>query len=249
MKKILGTVIAVLVVGALASAGFVYSGIYDIGADDPHWGTTYFVFETLRVRSVAARAKEIHVPPDLQSAERIRRGAGNYDAMCATCHLSSSVQESELHAGLYPQPPSLAKSATIDPPQAFWVIKHGIKASGMPAWGKSMDDTAIWDMVAFLKKLPTLTPEQYAAEVGASEGHSHGKEDMSSSGHGESVGHGHAQGPAGSASHDGPGPQAAPEHRHAQADRPRSPEPVGNASRSQRPPQKDHHHAPGTKPH
>jgi mono/diheme cytochrome c family protein len=43
----------------------------------------------------------------------------------------------------------------------FWVIKHGIKASGMAAWGKTHDDQRIWAMVAFIKQLPTLTPEQY----------------------------------------------------------------------------------------
>ena len=47
------------------------------------------------------------------------------------------------------------------PGRIFGVIKHGIKASGMPAWGKTHDDQRIWAMVAFIKQLPTLTPNQY----------------------------------------------------------------------------------------
>ena len=43
----------------------------------------------------------------------------------------------------------------------FWIVKHGIKASGMPSWGPTHDDQRIWAMVAFLQKLPQLTPEQY----------------------------------------------------------------------------------------
>jgi hypothetical protein len=53
----------------------------------------------------------------------------------------------------------------VDPRQAFWVIKHGIKMSAMPAWGSSHDDATIWSMVAFLRKLPGLTPAEYRAIV------------------------------------------------------------------------------------
>ena len=45
--------------------------------------------------------------------------------------------------------------------RAFWIIKHGIKMSAMPAWGKTLDDEAIWDVVAFVRKMPNLTPEDY----------------------------------------------------------------------------------------
>jgi hypothetical protein len=43
----------------------------------------------------------------------------------------------------------------------YWVIKHGIKTSAMPAWGRTHSDARIWAMVAFIKQLPTLNPEQY----------------------------------------------------------------------------------------
>ncbi|MBL8270514.1 c-type cytochrome, partial [Steroidobacter sp.] len=97
-----------------------------------------------------------------------------YDSMCARCHLSPGAAATELSRGLYPRPPNLTKSAGQTPARAFWIIKHGIKATGMPAWGKSMDDDYVWDLVALLSQLPTMSAEQYAAEVRGSGGHSHG---------------------------------------------------------------------------
>lgn len=65
-----------------------------------------------------------------------------------------------MRPGLYPQPPDLSK-VSVDPREAFWVIKHGLKMSAMPAWGLSHDDETIWSMVAFLQKLPSMTAVQY----------------------------------------------------------------------------------------
>jgi len=100
--------------------------------------------------------------------------------MCANCHLSPGVENTEIRQGLYPIPPNLALKrdhATQSDSMAarqFWIIKHGIKASGMPAWSKGgMDDQAIWDLTAFLNVLPNLSSEQYRQHVAASDGHSH----------------------------------------------------------------------------
>ena len=150
-------VVAVLVLGLLGGIGFVYSGQFDPAADQPHSRLVYWLMENLRHRGIGARVAGIEVP-DLSDAALIRAGAGNYDAMCTGCHLKPGETDSEMHRGLYPQPPALAsKTPTTPPDHAYWIIKHGIKASGMPAWGKSMDDQTIWGMVAFLQQLPTLT--------------------------------------------------------------------------------------------
>ena len=172
-------------VALAAAAGFVWSGIYNIGADDTHTRPVYSTLQALRERSIEVRANKLQVPADLSDPVRIRQGAGNYNAMCTGCHLGPGMQDTELSMGLYPAPPNLSKE-TVDADTAFWVIKHGIKASGMPAWGKSMDDEYIWNMAAFLQALPKLTPEQYQALVASSGGHSHGG--------GESEGHAHAEG-------------------------------------------------------
>lgn len=168
------TLLIVLMLSLLAASAFVYSGLFDPAADAPHSRPVYWVMQNLRHRGIETRVSGIQVP-DLTDEALIRAGAGNYDAMCVGCHLKPGVTDSEMHRGLYPQPPALASmSRPTRPDHAYWIIKHGIKASGMPAWGKSMDDQAIWGMVAFLQSISKLTPEAYHEAVEQSEGHSHG---------------------------------------------------------------------------
>lgn len=171
--KLLKTLAVLLAIGTVSASAVIWSGLYNVGADDPHWAATYHVLELARTRSVARHAADIQVP-DLSDPELIRNGAGNYSAMCVTCHLSPDAQETELSVGLYPRPPRWDALGRTEPRAAFWVLKHGIKASGMPAWGKSMDDKYLWGMVAFMQQFPTMTSAQYSAQVAASDGHSHG---------------------------------------------------------------------------
>lgn len=162
------------IAAVLMAAGLLWSGLYNIGADNEHWPPVHALLQTLRERSIDVRANKLVVPP-LTDPALVRSGAGNYAAMCEGCHRAPGLNASELSRGLYPQPPQLADSARK--PNAahdFWVIKHGIKASGMPAWGRSMKDDYVWGMVAFLQKLPTLNAEEYQALVASSGGHSHG---------------------------------------------------------------------------
>ncbi|MEO5624266.1 MAG: c-type cytochrome [Dokdonella sp.] len=153
------TVVIVLILIVLGYGVFAWSGLYNIGADDPHWRLTYAMMETVRDRSIHVRSKDIVVPP-LDDPQLILKGAGQYAAMCTGCHLKPGMKDSEIRPGLYPQPPNLSQ-VHVDPQDAFWVIKHGIKMSAMPAWGFSHDDDTIWSMVAFIQKLPGLTPAQY----------------------------------------------------------------------------------------
>ena len=170
-KHVLST-IAVLALGAAAAfALFVGTGAYNFAADEPHTGAVRALLETMRERSIETRATGLQVP-DLSDKARIVQGAGNYNAMCVGCHLAPGMDESELSKGLYPAPPNLSKEK-VEPNQAFWVIKHGIKASGMPAWGKSMSDDYVWNMAAFLQELPKLDADLYKEMVGHSAGHHH----------------------------------------------------------------------------
>ncbi|ODT93881.1 MAG: DUF4440 domain-containing protein [Rhodanobacter sp. SCN 67-45] len=178
------TVAVVLGVLALGAGAFVYSGLYNIGADDHHTKPVFAVLQTLRERSIHVRSEDLTVP-DLNDPQLILKGAGQYAAMCTQCHLKPGMKDSELRPGLYPQPPNLSQTR-VDPKDAFWIIKHGIKMSAMPAWGGSHDDPTIWSMVAFLQKLPDMTPAQYKdivakappdedMDMGDEGGHSHGE--------------------------------------------------------------------------
>ena len=212
----LTSVIVILVVLGLGAGAFAWSGLYNIGADDPHMRTTYVFLETLRDRSIESRASKLTVP-DLSDPAKAIQGAGNYNAMCVGCHLAPGMGESEMSKGLYPAPPNLTKQP-VDVAHAFWVIKHGIKASGMPAWGKSMDDAYIWNMAAFLQVLPTLDDARYDDMVKRSGGHSHGGgESDHHDDHEESTRAGemeHEHGQEETHSHE---PDEAAEHHHDEA--------------------------------
>ena len=171
IKSLVITAVIVLVGGGL----FLYSGLYPMGADVPHNRVTFWLLETLRERSVARAANDIDIPDDFNVSKRLLAGGADYNDMCAGCHLKPGRSESDFTLGLYPAPPNLALpgdehehehangsgNSNAATKRQFWIIKHGIKASGMPAWGPSHSDERIWNMVAFLQRLPELSEAQY----------------------------------------------------------------------------------------
>ncbi len=154
------TVVGTLAVLAIGGAAFIGSGVYNIGADDHHTKIVLTVIEQLRERSIAARSSSIEAH-FVEDPARIAAGARHYSELCVGCHLAPGVTKSEVRRGLYPHPPNLAQEEPLQAQRAFWVIKHGIKMSAMPAWGMTLDDAAIWDTVAFIRKMPDMTPETY----------------------------------------------------------------------------------------
>lgn len=158
--RFIGALILWAIIFIIAGAAFVYSGVYNIGADSPHWPVTKQLIGALRDHSIAQRDGNVTVP-NLDDPALIAEGAGHYAEMCVGCHLAPGMEDSELRQGLYPKPPNLAKIGIDNPAEAFWFIKHGIKMSAMPAWGLTHDDHKIWAIVAFTRKLPRLSAEQF----------------------------------------------------------------------------------------
>ncbi|MBW3549245.1 MAG: cytochrome c [Proteobacteria bacterium] len=221
---IIGGIVAIAAVAAV-TAGVIWSGVYNVAADDDHTQAVSTLLQTVRERSIATRIDELQPPPDLADPARIRQGAGNYDAMCMGCHLAPGMGETELSRGLNPAPPNLSKAA-VDATAAFWVIKHGIKATGMPAWGESMADEYVWNMAAFLQELPGLDAAQYDALVASSGGHDHGggetmehghSENASADHHGAGTAHDEASQAAEGATDDHPHPPGVADDHHAAA--------------------------------
>jgi len=197
----------VVILAVLAGAAFVVSGIYPVGADEPHWDVTARVIDLLRDRSIESHARGM-VVPNLDDPKLLAEGAEHYAAMCTGCHLAPGMQDSELRVGLYPTPPNLAQAGIDDAAEAFWIIKHGVKLTAMPAWGKSHEDDTIWGLVAFVKKLPQMTPAQYQQATSAGE-HAHEHHDHGHD-HGETSGDEHAE-------HDHSG-DAEHAHEHTDSD-------------------------------
>jgi cytochrome c553 len=160
---ILGAALALTATGGVV---FVASGVYNIGADDHHTKVVLAIIQQLRDRSIAVRSKAIE-PHFIEDSQRIAAGGQRYAALCVGCHLAPGVTKSDVRQGLYPHPPNLAQEEPQQAQRAFWIIKHGIKMSAMPAWGKTLDDEAIWNVVAFVRKMPELTPESYLALAAA----------------------------------------------------------------------------------
>ncbi|MFY9823004.1 MAG: cytochrome c [Thermoanaerobaculia bacterium] len=163
--KTVRTLVILLVLVALAGAAFMYSGLYDVAASTPDNGLLKGVLETTRDRSVARRSEGIK-PPKLDDPQRIQTGLVHYHEMCVTCHGAPGVQVSEIGMGLNPDPPELAaRRGGGDPREAFWIVKNGLKMTGMPAFGVTHSDEEIWAIVAFLQKMPKLTPQEYQEMV------------------------------------------------------------------------------------
>ncbi len=164
---IIGTVIVAVIAAAF---GCISLGVYNFAADAPHTQLVADLIDYARDRSVEERAEDIAVP-NLDDPKMIAAGAGHYAEMCTGCHLAPGMADNEMRPGMYPKPPALATMTAEDPAERFWVVKHGLKMSGMPAWGKTHSDKEIWEIIAFLQKLPGLTPEQYRAMTASSAEH------------------------------------------------------------------------------
>ena len=185
MKTVL-TVLVVLAIVALGGIAFMYSGAYDVSASKPDKGLIRWVLVTTQRHSVrrgVASLKGIQVP-NLEDPKRIQTGLVHYHEMCTTCHGAPGVNISEIGQGLNPDPPELSDVGRDEPEETFWVVKNGIKMTGMPSFGVTHTDDEIWDIVAFVRKMGKLTPQQYQAMVhqaglGApgqeNEGHEHGE--------------------------------------------------------------------------
>lgn len=155
---------AVLVVVGLI---VVYSGSYNVAALDRHADVVRWAFDTTMHRSVRDRAEEV-VEPETVTAEQISAGAETYAATCVHCHAAPGVERAHWADGMRPVPPHLVEAAPEwEAREVFWIVKNGIKMSGMPSFAGGHDDAAIWGIAAFVKRLPAMTPEDYAAFTGS----------------------------------------------------------------------------------
>lgn len=163
---VLGFVLAII-----AGAAFIYTGAYDVAATHRHWPFTEWILDTARLRSIKFHAAGIQVPPGLDDPAKLVIGVDHFAAHCAVCHGGPGVPKGDIAQGLYPPAPDLAVTGpSYTDAELFWIIKHGIKMTGMPGWSQHSDEE-IWATVAFLKRLPGMTPEAYGKLVMAAMGH------------------------------------------------------------------------------
>jgi mono/diheme cytochrome c family protein len=160
MRVLLGIVIGILLV-AVAGLVYMYSGAYDVAATVKHNPVVGWVLDTTRERSVEVRGERVAAPPSFTDTQ-VSEGLHQFKETCIYCHGAPGVEPSAIGKGLNPKPPSLADEAKeLSNGELFWVVKHGIKMTGMPSFGVTRNDDEIWAIVAFLDRLKGLTPETY----------------------------------------------------------------------------------------
>ena len=152
-----------------AAAGLVvlYAGFYNISATHQHLRPTYAILKIGLREAIERRAKDIEVPP-LDDARRVERGLALYREHCTQCHGAPGVAPDPFALGMTPLPANLAhKAIERTPAELYWVVKNGIKMTGMPAWAFRMSEDDLWNVVAFMRQMPLMSPQQYAERARA----------------------------------------------------------------------------------
>ena len=164
-KQLLWRMVAyfILFVLVMAIGGFLVaaSGIIPIKASSGHWAITSWFLQFSKQRSVATHTLGMETPP-LDVASLVLSGAGAYENNCRGCHGSPSLQSPRVAQAMLPRPPYLPHTIPgWESNELFYIVKHGIKFTGMPAWPSHQRDDEVWAMVAFLRKFPELDAEAY----------------------------------------------------------------------------------------
>ena len=179
MNRTLAIVFAALVVIVAGAVAFVWSGVYNIAASSPHTQAVYSLLETTMRQSVRLRARSIE-PPALDTPGLFERGAACYQHRCELCHGGPSVAQNDIALGMQPLPgPLVDANVRWKPRELYWITRNGITMSGMPAWKFQLADGDIWALVAFLQRMPQLSPLEYRQLMASKRGERCGIDDAS----------------------------------------------------------------------
>jgi cytochrome c553 len=161
------------VLAAIAAVGgllTVWSGFYSVAASRGHWPGFELFLEFAMRSSVRTHALLIEVP-QIDRPEQVRRGAGHFQQACAPCHGSPNGPSMLVVRSMLPPPSDLKDLVpTWKTKELFWIVKNGLKYTGMPAWPAQQRDDEVWDAVAFLRELPAMSRDRYRELAGFAAG-------------------------------------------------------------------------------
>ena len=163
--RILAGIGAVAIILAVGAAVFFFGGYFNVAASAPDPGIVNWALTKVRTASIDRRAG-LTAPGNLEDPEIVRAGARAFSQRgCANCHGAPGVNWQKFSEGLNPDPPDLKDIAhEREPAQLFWVVKNGIKMTGMPSFGAiGVDDREIWSIAAFVRKLPNVSEADFKA--------------------------------------------------------------------------------------
>lgn len=161
LKTAAATLVLAGVASALAGAVVLKAGWYNIGATRQHFQFVHSLLEQGMHDSVRHHARDVKVPAPM-SSRQVLRGAAVYRDNCAQCHGGPGFAQSDFGKGMQPVPGPLVDAARRwKAAELYWITRNGIKMSGMPAWEFHLADDDLWAVVAFMQRLPALTPKAY----------------------------------------------------------------------------------------
>jgi cytochrome c553 len=144
-----------------AAALFAWSGVYSVAASRGHWALVSWFLDFSMRSSVRTHAFAIEVPA-LDDPNLVRLGAAHFHGGCAYCHGAPGIPLNPIAEQMLPPPPPLTQVVpSWKANELFWIVKHGIKYTGMPGWVAQERDDEAWAVVAFLRQLPGLDAGRY----------------------------------------------------------------------------------------
>jgi cytochrome c553 len=159
-------ILLTLLAGAAFWLAVTYTGLYNVAASDPHADVVRWTLDTTMRRSVSRRAGEVRMPVSVPQ-ETLEAGGRRYAQTCALCHGAPGEEAAPWSRAMRPEPPHLVEAATEwAPEEVAWIVANGIKMSGMPAFGGHLTPEEIVALAAFVRELPGLSAEEYAAMAG-----------------------------------------------------------------------------------
>ena len=158
------TVLGAVPLVAIVGFGVVAAGLVPITASSGHWPITEWFLHFAMRRSVVTHALLIEEPGELDRPALVVRGAGHYETGCRECHGAPGDRLPPVPHAMTPHPPELASRVpTWRARELFYIVRHGVKFTGMPAWPAAGRDDEVWAVVAFLRQLPGMSITQYRA--------------------------------------------------------------------------------------
>jgi mono/diheme cytochrome c family protein len=163
MKTLLAFIGLLAILCVIAAAVFFFGGFYNVAATSEDPALLNWALVKVRQASITRHATETP-PMSLDDATVVQAGARAFSERgCINCHGAPGVNWAKFSEGLHPDPPDLKEIVEERRPQdLFWVVKNGIHMTGMPSFGLAeVPDREIWTIVAFLKKLPSVSEEDF----------------------------------------------------------------------------------------
>jgi cytochrome c553 len=155
-------VLTLLGVAAAAALSLVIVNLNGLSARAEPSATERLLTRVVRSWSVPGRMRRASNPVAF-SPEVLAEAREHFADHCASCHANDGSGDTALGRRMFPRAPDMRLDRTqqLSDGELYWIIEHGIRLTGMPAWGTGADDDAdTWKLVHFIRRLKELTPEQ-----------------------------------------------------------------------------------------